>query len=64
MVSVNYLKDPHVWRVQDGRLNWSLLSVQFSRSVVPDSVTPWTVAHQASLPVTDSWTLLKLMSIE
>ena len=26
--------------------------------------TPWTVAHQASLPITNSWTLLKLMSIE
>ena len=26
--------------------------------------TPWTVAHQASLSVTNSWNLLKLMSIE
>ena len=29
-----------------------------------DSVTPWTVAHQASLSFTISWSLLKLMSIE
>ena len=27
-------------------------------------VTPWTAAHQASLSITDSWNLLKLMSIE
>ena len=27
-------------------------------------VTPWTTAHQASLSVTSSWSLLKLMSIE
>ena len=26
--------------------------------------TPWTAAHQASLPFTISWSLLKLMSIE
>ena len=28
------------------------------------SVTPWTAAHQASLSITNSWSLLKLMSIE
>ena len=38
-------------------------SVQFSHSVVSDSVTPWTAAHQASLSITNSWSLLKLMSI-
>ena len=27
-------------------------------------VTPWTAAHQASLSITNSWNLLKLMSIE
>ena len=27
-------------------------------------VTPWTVAHQASLSITNSWSWLKLMSIE
>ena len=41
-----------------------LCSGQFSRSVVSDSVTPWTAAHQASLPITNSQSLLKLMSIE
>ena len=27
-------------------------------------VTPWTAAHQASLPITNSWSLPKLISIE
>ena len=39
-------------------------SVQFSRSVISDSVTPWTAAGQASLSITNSWSLLKPMSIE
>ena len=40
-------------------------SVQFSRSVVSDYLlTPWTAAHQASLSITNSHSLLKLMSIE
>ena len=41
----------------------SLISL-FSRSVVLDSVTPWTAACQASLSITNSQSLLKLMSIE
>ena len=36
----------------------------FSRSVVSDSATPWIAACQASLSVTNSWSLLKLMSIK
>jgi len=40
------------------------LSVQFSCSVTFDSATPWTAAHQASLSITNSWSLLKPMSIE
>ena len=39
-------------------------SVQFSRSVVSDSATPWIAALQASLSITISWSSLKLMSIE
>ena len=38
--------------------------VQFSRSGVSDCVTPWTAARQASLSITNSWSLLKLTSIE
>ena len=39
-------------------------SVQFSHSVVSESATPWTVACQASLSITNSQSLLKFMSIE
>ena len=39
-------------------------SVQFSRSVVSDSATPWTAACQASLSITNSQSWLKPMSIE
>ena len=39
-------------------------SVRFSRSVVSDSVTPWTAERQASLSITNSRSLLKLMAIE
>ena len=39
-------------------------SVQFSCSVVSDSATPWTAARQASLSITNSRSLPKLMSIE
>ena len=39
-------------------------SVQFNRSVLSDFVTPWAAAHQASLSITNSWSLLKLMSIK
>ena len=39
-------------------------SVQFCRSVVSDSVTPWTAVHQASLSTTNSQSLLKFLSIE
>ena len=42
---------------------WSL-SVQFSCSFMSDSATPWTAAHQASLTITNSQSLLRLMSIE
>ena len=39
--------------------------VQFSCSVVSDSLQPpWTAAHQASLSITNSQSLLKLMSTE
>ena len=38
--------------------------IQFSCSRVQLVVTPWIAAHQASLSITDSQSLLKLMSIE
>ena len=39
-------------------------SVQFSHSVMSDSVTPWIAAHQASLFTTNFQSSLRLMSIE
>ena len=41
-----------------------MTSVQFSCSVMSDSGTPWTIACQASLSITNSWSLLKLMYIK
>ena len=41
-----------------------LCSVQFSRSVVSNSVTPWIAARQASLSITNSQSSPKLMSIK
>ena len=40
------------------------ISVQFSHSVVSNSATAWTAACQASLSITNFWSLLKLMSIK
>ena len=42
----------------------ALSSVQFSHSVMSDSAAPWITAHQASLSITSSRSLLKLMSTE
>ena len=47
-----------------GQLGFPGVEVQFSRSVMSDSATPWTAARQASLSITNSWSLPKLMSIE
>ena len=52
-----------------GRCEWDsrgrghISSVQ-SLSCVQPFVIPWTAAHQSSLPITNSWSLLKLMPIE
>ena len=51
-------------------LHWYLLSSFYVLAVVQSLshvwlfATPWTVAHQASLSFTISWSSLKLMSIE
>ena len=37
---------------------------QFSHSIMSDSVTSWTEAYRASLSITNSQSLLKLMSID
>ena len=40
---------------------FKICSVQFSHSVVSNSVTPWTAACQASVSITNSQSLLKLI---
>ena len=49
-------------------MDHSLVSVQFSSvqslSGVPLFAAPWTAPRQASWSITNSWTLLKLISIE
>ena len=49
-------------------INKIIFSIQFSSvqslSHVRLFVTPWTAARQASLSITNSWSLLKFMSIE
>ena len=40
-------------------IHYYIYAVQFSRLVVSNSTTPWTAALQASLSITNSWSLLK-----
>ena len=42
----------------------AMSSVQFRCSVMSDFATPWTAAPQASLSITNSQNLLRLMSIQ
>ena len=64
---LNIQKDTK-WKMSITLSSWVQLShpcpVQFSPSVVSDSVTSWTAARQASLSITNSRNLLKLMFIE
>ena len=55
------------WRLGSVHTEMSLgshSSVQFSHSVGSDFAVPWTAACQASLSITNSQSLFKLMSIE
>ena len=59
------------WNLEDLFLQgWQFLSnmnplfLLFIHSVMSDSATPWTIAHQASLSFTISQSLLKFMSVE
>ena len=60
--SIGHLGCFHVLAIVN-TLQWSSSSVQLL-SHVQLFATPWTAAHQASLSITNSWSLLKLMSIE
>ena len=47
-------------------IQWAAISVSSVQSLSHDPlfVTPWTAASQASLSITNSWSLLKFLSIE
>ena len=55
----NYLQGLVIWRESQEEF-----SSVYLLSHVPLFATQWTVARQASLSITNSWSLLKLMSIE
>ena len=45
-------------------MGWGALTVEFSRSVVSDSVTLWAAVLQASLSSTNSQSLIKLIELD
>ena len=53
----------HIFITSNHVISECFSSVQ-SLSCVQLFVTPWTAAHQASLSITNSWSLHKLMSIQ
>ena len=54
-----WMRKRDLWKLPDGRN-----SFQFSHSVVSDFATPHTAAQQGSLSITNSPSLIKLMSVE
>ena len=62
--SVCYTVVPYWLSILNIAMCTCLSHLLFSHSSVSNSVTPWTAACQASLSFTNSWSLLKLMSIE
>ena len=56
-------RQSHVFLIDAQAIFYIILLLQFSCSVMSDSVTQQTAARQASLSYTISWNLLKLMSI-
>ena len=60
--SLNYLSKQSSLIICTGSYSISFISVQILSPV--RFVTPWIAAHLVSLSITNSWSLLKLMSIE
>ena len=52
------------WRIPWTGSLWGTVHFSSVAQTCLSLVTPWTVARQASLSITNSWSLLKLMSIE
>ena len=61
-----YLKEKNFLKsfLCDMWMNYLYLQFKSVQSLSPISLTPWTAVRQASLPITNYWSLLKLMSIE
>ena len=61
-----FLEKISIWfsRLSKEYLPSLIQTIQLSCSVVSDSATPWTAARQASLSITNSRSLLELMSME
>ena len=58
----------YIFNIYIQLINWIKYSIHISSvqflSCVCIFAIPWTAAHQASLSITNSWSLLKLMSVE
>ena len=52
------------WCCLQVHLSWAVNLEEFSSVQSRPTATPWTAARQASLSITNSWSILKLMSIE
>ena len=63
-----HICSPYIYKKKKLSIKLDGISCQFSsvQSLSPVRLfgTPWTAARQASLSITNSWSLLKLMSIE
>ena len=60
----NTILPQETWKITNKQPYITPKAIQFSLSVMFDSATPWTTAHQASLSITNSWSPPKPMSIE
>ena len=63
-IPTNNLTEVNIKHEPSGLLDTQFSSIQFSRLVVSDSATPWIAARQASLFLTNSQSLPRLMSNE
>ena len=61
---ISWVKSPSTVILEPKKIKSVTQSVQFSCFIVSDSSTSWTAALQASLTIINSWSLLRLMSIE
>ena len=60
---MSQVSEPDAWALFLNQIPGLSIISLWSLSCVQLFVTPWTAARQASLSITNSWSLLKLMSI-